>query len=263
MRSAVATLVASLVIAAGSGQVKAVPEVARDIGVDERLGERIPGELQLTDSRGRAVRLGDHLGDAPVVLVLAYNRCQMLCSLVLRGVADAVRTSELELGGDYRIVVVSIDPRDIPLDAAARRAALLETAGQPNAGREWTFLVGEQQVIRALADSVGFRYRWDPRTEQYAHPGVIFVLTATGDMNQYLYGVQYGDGVLDRAILAARSGEPVASAAEGGALGCFRFDPSLRTYWATIRRFLEAGALLIFAAVAFGIVVLIRRERQR
>lgn len=261
MIRATAIVVAAVGLAAAPA--RALPPAAQDIGVDERLGEPIPRDLRFTDSAARTVQVRDYLGEQPVVLVLAYVRCELLCSLVLRGISDAVRTSELELGRDYRVVTVSIDPRDTPGDAAARRAGLLEAARQRPVDPGWAFLVGEEPAIRGLADSLGFRYRWDVRSEQYAHPAVIFLITPDGTINQYLYGVQYAGGVLDDAIAAAGRGEIADSDDDGGLLRCFRFIPALRGYWATISRFFEAGALLIFAAVGFGIAMLIRRERRR
>lgn len=256
-------IIAASAVTLASAPARAVPPAAQDIGVDERLGEPLPRDLTFTDSAARTVRLGDYLGQQPVVLVLAYVRCELLCSLVLRGISDAVRTSEHALGRDYRVVTVSIDPRDTPGDAAARRVGLLEAARQRPADPGWAFLVGEEPSIRALADSLGFRYRWDARTEQYAHPGVIFLISPGGAVNQYLYGVQYAGGTLDDAIAAAGRGQIAGSDDEGGLLRCFRFIPALRGYWATISRFFEAGALLIFLALGFGIAVLIRRERRR
>ena len=66
------------------------PELNK-IDVIEHLGARIPLDVQLTDSKGERHKLGDYYdGHKPMLLVLAYYHCPMLCNLVLDGVKSAL-----------------------------------------------------------------------------------------------------------------------------------------------------------------------------
>lgn len=245
-----------------AGQLGPPPPV-QDLSVTERLGARVPGDLVFTDAAGRRVALADSFdGDTPVVMALAYVRCETLCNLVLRGVADAARESELELGRDYRVVTVSIDPRESAGEASAQQAALLQLAGRAPDHDGWAMLTGDEPAIRRLADALGFAYSWDPRTEQFAHPAVVFTLTGDGRVMRYLYGTRYTGGALDEAIGQARRGEAVPTGDGGGALGCFRFDPALRAQWGAIARFYAVGGALLIAVIGGGIALLIRKERR-
>lgn len=249
----------------------AAPPPIRDVGVDEHIGAALPLDLQFQDSTEQTVRLGDYFGDGkPVLLLLTYNRCAMLCSLVLRGTSKALAalaapaTFDRLPGRDYRVINVSIDPRDTPHEAARKQAVVLDQVGLAGQPARWPFLVGEEPAIRALAESLGFRYAWDGRTEQYAHPAVIFVIDPQGRIARYLYGFE----LEPRALAAALSQDPdtLANGQTGLAeaiLSCFRFEPSARIFGASIQRLFQGGALLVLFTLTTAVVLFVRRERRR
>jgi protein SCO1/2 len=138
--------------------------LAASSDLEEHLGARLPLDAALTDPDGRAVRLGDYFSDGrPVVLVLAYYRCPMLCDLVLRGAGDALRRQALALGRDVRAITISFDPRDRPSQAALKRGALLQAVGLLDRADSWPFLVGSEADVRRIAERVGFEYAYDPK----------------------------------------------------------------------------------------------------
>src|SRR2546428_4069348 len=116
------------------------------------------------DSEWNRVQLRDLTARGkPVVLTMIYFDCPMLCSLVQKGIIKALNESGLQLGRDYYGLTVSFSPRDTVPEARLRQGGYLQTlAGAERASRaDWPFLTGAEQGIRALADSIGFRYRWD------------------------------------------------------------------------------------------------------
>jgi len=258
----------------------AQPPVLQGVGVEDHVGARLPLDLPFTEVGGRRVRLGDSFGDGkPVVMVLAYVRCKMLCSLVLQATVDAVRAMPLEVGRDYRLITVSIDPDEETADAARRRAELLARIGRPDQPDRWTYLVGAERPIRALADRLGFRYRWDPASEQFAHPAVIFVIAPDGTIARYFQGISPSP---DAIAAALRSAAPRRAALRGAASGsraasgpiadesiaervlsCFRFDPAARAHRALIDRTLRIGGGLTVLAVAALVASLVLRDLRR
>src|SRR5690606_41874634 len=67
-----------------------------------------PLDAIFTGSDGRAIRLGSLFdGRRPVALIFAYDRCPMLCGLVLGGAATAFGKTDLAIGEDYRAVTIS------------------------------------------------------------------------------------------------------------------------------------------------------------
>ena len=231
------------------------------IGLDEHVGAQVPLALTFTDSVGHRVAFGELLdGHRPIVLVMAYARCTMLCSVVLHGIADAVRTSPAVVDRDYLPVVVSLDPHETPDEGARRQNTLLEDLRRPGDRAAWPYLVGDDASVAALANALGFRYAWDPKTEQYAHPAVVFVLTPDGRIAEYLRGVQF-DTLAD-AVDRAKAGTLTTSTAQD-LLSCFHFDPALRRYGSSIALFYRIGAGVVLAGITLMMLVLIRWERRR
>src|SRR3982750_3839995 len=119
-RRIVLALVAALCAGAASAAAVTVPAPPQT-ELHQRLGEALPQALHFIDADGRAVQLSDYLGDArPLVLVLGYHRCPNLCGLVMHGVLEALADGGLPRSA-YRVLVVSIDPDETPIDARARR----------------------------------------------------------------------------------------------------------------------------------------------
>jgi protein SCO1 len=266
-RAAVFLIISALAgaaIPAAMAQPAAVPAV-RAIGLDERPGERIPLDLVFTDSRGEPAKLGQFFGDErPVLLILAYNRCAMLCSLVLRGAADVVSQLDMTPGRDFRVITVSIDPGDTAQQAFRQQELMLERIGLPGQTEVWPFLVGQEPAIAALARSLGFRYAWDERTQQYAHPAVIFAITPEGRISRYVQGVAFPRDEVAGALRDAAAGRVGAVAGEGGGLlSCFRFSAALGEYGPAIQLMFQVGALMILLTLLSGLWFLIRRQARR
>jgi protein SCO1/2 len=236
--------------AAALAQTTAPPILAK-ADVEERLGAPVPLELTFRDEDGRPVALRTVAGGAPIVLVLAYYRCPMLCGLVLEGVRKALAKIDLE---GHRLVTVSFDPADTPDEARAAR----DRVGAPNSA----FLVGDPVTIERLTQAVGFRYAWDPDTRQFAHPAVVMVLTGDGRLSRYLYGIEPAPRDLRLALLEAGEGK-IGSFVDRVLLTCYRWDPAARRYGPAIQGFIRIGSLVIFVAVAAGMAVLWRRDRRR
>jgi protein SCO1/2 len=209
------------------------------------------------------VRLGDFFdGQKPILLILAYFRCPMLCGLVLHGTVAGLSKLPFRLGDDYRALTVSFDPRDTPAEAARKKESTL--AGMPPGSHatSWPFLIGPAEQIRALADSLGFRFAYDARTEQYAHPAAVFVLTPQGRISRYLYGTDPTPRDLRLALVEAAAGR-IGTIVDRILLTCYRFDPATRRFGPFIRGFMRIGAVMILGTVTVLLAALFRAERMR
>jgi protein SCO1/2 len=183
----------------------------------------------------------------------------MLCSLVLRGTIDVVREMKPALGRDYRVVMVSIDPSEDLASAAARKR---DIDGKLERGDGWTYLVGAEHSIHALARSLGFRYTLDPKTDQFAHPAVVFVLTPTGTISTWIPGTQFDPRQVATALSVAKLGG-VATPGSESILSCFMFDPALRAHREMIERYLKIGGASVLLLLASFVGLLILWERKR
>jgi protein SCO1 len=255
-------IIPALLLSAASSTAQ-IPPAAQEVDIEEHLGRAIDKELELTDAAGARVRLGDYLSDGkPLLLVLAYYRCPMLCGLVLRGVALGLKGLDAPLGRDFRALTVSIDPTDTPTAAAEKQRSTIAFLGRNEAKDAWPFLVGEQASIKALADALGFRFAYDPSTLQYAHPAVIFAITPDGRISRYLYGSTFSPRDLRLALVEAGAGK-TGSIVDRVLLTCYRYDPTSRRYSPYILGFIRLGGALILAFVTGLLVVLWVGERRR
>jgi protein SCO1/2 len=249
--------------APATARTQPAPRAVVASGVDERLGARLPLDAAFTAAGLGEVTLRELFdGRRPVLLALAYARCTMLCSLVLRGVTDVARRLPLEPGRDYRLVLVGLDARETLDEARRKHAALLADLGRGDDPRRWPYLIGARASIDAVAAAVGFRYAWDARTEQYAHPAVIFALTPDGRVARYLHGLQHDPGEVAAALEDAAAGRLIPAAA-ADVLRCFRFDPASRRAGARAQAFLRLGGACVLATLIGMIALLVRWERRR
>jgi protein SCO1/2 len=238
------------------------PAILQEVGVEERLGNRVPLDLTFTGWDGRPFRLGDAFdGHRPVVLALVYYDCPMLCGLILSGMSKAMRENGLALGADFAAVTVSFDPEEKPAQAAERRRGYLQSLGNGNEGRDWPFLVGSEEASRRLADAVGFRYQWDPATKEWAHIAAIFVLTPDGTVSRYLYGIDYPAKDFRLSIVEAADGK-VGTSFDRFLLTCYRYDPASRKYEPYAWGFVRAGGIAVLLALSGLIGGLVWRERK-
>jgi protein SCO1/2 len=240
----------------------AIPPVLRDVGFDQKLDTQVPLDLTFTDETGRAVQLADYFNGKPVILVLAYYRCPMLCTEVLNGLVRALLDVPLDIGKDFNVVTVSFDPREKPELAAAKKKTYLERYGRPGAEAGWHFLTGDEEPIKRLTEAVGFHYVYDERNDQYAHASGILVLTPTGKISRYFYDVRYSPRDLRLGLVEA-SANKIGSPVDKVLLFCFHYDPAEGRYGPTIMNFVRLGGVLIVLALSLFIGYLWREERRK
>jgi protein SCO1/2 len=237
------------------------PAGLRDVGLDQKLNEQVPLELPFRDEAGRSVHLADYFGAVPVVLSLNYFDCPMLCPLVLNDVLRAARAIPLGLGRDFRILTVSIDPRDTPARAAAKQQWYVEQYGRGRTVDGWHFLTGDERSIESLARAVGFRYVLDPKSGQFAHTAGIMVLTPDGRLARYFYGVEYSPRDLRLALVEASHGR-IGSLADQILLFCFHYDEASGRYGFFVLNAVRAAGIATALGLASLMAVLFRRERR-
>jgi protein SCO1 len=249
-----------LTFPAGSEQPLAA---LQDIDVIEHLGDRVPAHLKFTDTSGKVVSLDDLTAqDKPVLVTLGYHRCPMLCSLVLDGLVKALKESKLTLGKDVLAVDVSIDPAEdtkLATDVQKRILGLVGGGADASAWPFWVSTSDQGAAARALAGAVGFRYKYDEQSKQFAHDAVAFVIAPGGIIARYLYGVEHSPRDFRMAVVEAGGGR-VGTSFDKVILSCYKYDPVTRRYAPFVFGFMRIGAALVFFALAGLLTVLWRKE---
>jgi protein SCO1/2 len=237
------------------------PALLKDIGIDQKLDSALPLALPFRDEAGRAVRLKDFFGKRPVVLALVYYNCPMLCTQVLNGLIASLNVMSLSAGDDFDVVLVSFDPRETPEMARAKKEAYLSRYKHPAADAGWHFLTGRQPEIEALAKAVGFRYRYDPGLDQFAHASAVFVATPDGRLARYFYGIEYSPRDLRLALVEASAGR-IGTPVDQILLFCFHYDPASGKYGAAIVNLVRLAGLATVALLALSLWWMSRRSKR-
>jgi protein SCO1/2 len=249
-------------ITAPGATAQTMPQALREIGFDQNINQQLPLDTQFRDEDGRTVSLGSYYGSKPVLLAFVYYTCPMLCTQVLNAMTATISTLSLDAGKDFDVVLVSIDPRETPAQAAAKKAEYLHRYKRPGTEAGWHFLTGDEPQIRQLTKAAGFRYAWDEQTQQYAHPTGIIVTTPDGRPARYLFGIEYGPRDLRFALIEASEGR-VGSFVESLLLYCYHYDPKTWRYRMYDMRALRIAAVATVVLLGTFIVVMVRRERSQ
>lgn len=237
----VAVLAVALAVPAFAQRSEPLPRELEGVGITEVPGARIPLQLTFLDEDGKTVRLSDYFAAGrPVILTLNYYRCPMLCGLMLNGLLDGLKQLPWTPGHEFEIVTVSIDPLETPTLARLKKQSYMEEYARPAAVAGWHFLVGQPENITALADAVGFHYRYDEERKQYAHAAGLFVATPDGRVARYLYGVMYEPRTLRLALTEAARGD-IGSSVDQLLLYCFHYDANQGRYVVAAETFMRLG----------------------
>lgn len=245
-----------------------LPTDLNEVGIEDKPGAELPRDAALVGSDGRSFILGEYMdAEKPLILVLAYYRCPMLCSMVLNGMTKALQGMGKRPGDDYRVLVVSFDPNDTTDVAASKREnylAQLEFAGEEvdKSVRAFEFATGKEDQVRRIADAVGFRYKWLEDSQQYSHASGLFVVTPNGKLSQALTGIQFEPAEVDRAIVEADK-EVWHSPIKSVLLYCFSYDAKHGKYVPSVMNIMKVGAGVTILAVAIVLARLHRQDRSR
>lgn len=245
-------------------ETKEIPDELKGIQIEEHLDLELPLDLKFTDETGQTVELGKFFdGKRPVVLTLVYFGCPMLCGLVSNAQMEAMKNIDGWTPGDqYQAVTVSFDPRETHELAAMKKQNYINEWGKPSAATGWHFLTGRQEEISKLAAAVGFKYRWDEKTKQFAHAPAIMVVTPDGRMSRYLHGVGYDPKVLRLSLVEAAEGK-IGTTTDHVLLYCFQYDPTRGAYTLAARNLMAVGAgLTVMIMTAWLVPAWVRGRRK-
>lgn len=245
-----------------------VPEQARGLDIEEKVGNTLPLDEVFTNADGKQVRLGDYFKDGkPAVLALVYYKCPVICTVMMEKIAETLQDLDLTVGQDFNCLLVSFNPGETTQDASGRREAYLagynrEVTPQVRAG--WQFHTSQAAAVKELADAVGFKYKRLDNGE-YSHPACIFVITPEGKVSRYIYGFSYPARDMKLSLLDASQGKLIKSVGDRLLFFCYMYDPATGSYALQAIRVMQiAGvATVIGLGGLIGLMILGERVRRR
>lgn len=260
MRPRRAVLLSLLAVAWGGPALAEAPTAPPSdlgkIGIEEKLGQTVPLDLMLVDEDGERVSLRSVI-DKPTLLTLNYFRCAGLCTPQLNGVTELLQRTDQIPGKDFQVLTVSFDPRDTAELATRKKANYFKELGPAFDKGGWRFMTGDPTTTKRLADAVGFQFA--KRGDDFVHAGAIMVLSPTGKIARYLYGVTYLPFDVKMAVAEASQGRTGPTIARFLKF-CYSYDPNGRRYFLDITR--VSAAFTILLATGFGIALAVTRKKR-
>ncbi|MCE1198466.1 MAG: SCO family protein [Marinilabiliales bacterium] len=237
----------------GHAQTLVKPEI--EIGIVEKLGQTVPKELKFCNEKGDTLTLGS-LINKPTILSFVYFDCPGLCSPLLDGISDVVGKSDLVLGKDYDIITISFNTKDTPEKAKEKKVNFVSKINESQRG-SWTYLTGNLPAIQKITEAAGFRFK--PTGEDFAHPSTIIILSPTGKITRYLYGISYLPLELKMAVKEALKEQPQPTSNKIFDY-CFAYDPQSKTYTLQFARLL--GTFVVILTLFFVLYLYLSRNKS-
>lgn len=246
----------------GALPVGVKPAALEGVGIEEHLGRQVDLNLQFTAESGYPVALSEFFHKKrPVILDLIYYQCPNLCTLVLNGQTQAMREIlPWTPGNEYEVVTISIDPQE-SFDLARKKKAIY-TSSFDHPAPGWHFLCDRDGNAKKLAEMVGYKYRWDERTQQFAHAAGIMILTPEGKVARYLYGASFHPRDM-RFALAEASENRTTMAVQKILLYCYHYDPQAGGYVLFATNIMRIGGVLTVLLIAFFVWRMVQAERRK
>lgn len=227
-----------------------------EVGIDEQLGKYIPLQESFVDENGNKVLLKD-LFTKPTVLAFVYYNCPGICSPLLMELADVINKTDLVLGVDYNIVLISMNELETPKDAFTRKQTFLKVLDRQIPPESWRFLTGDSATIKKVADASGFYFK--RQGNDFLHSGAFIFVDNKGKICRYLFpsfSERSGFGILPfdfkMSIIETSEGKVTPTIAKVLQF-CFRYDPEGKTYVLSLTRIF---GVIILLAVGIFIVYL-------
>lgn len=229
----------------------------------DTIGKFIDPSLKFTDERGYPFELKQWFpGEKPVVLLLGYYSCPAMCGTVLEAAFRALSDVELQPGRDYRVLNVSIDPRETAERAKERKEAFLPKLLKTGGDDAWRLLVGDEPSVKQLASSVGFNYYWVDVTRTYAHPPSLIFLTPQGKVSRIIVNTFFEPADVRLALVEASEGK-LGTFWDKLQLNCLTFDSRTNTYSIAAMTIMRVAGGVTVVVLGLMIWVMLRKERRR
>lgn len=215
---------------------------------ESRLVGRAVPDIPLTLSDGRRVHLSQLWRERPLLMTLYYRRCPGICTPFLEWVRDAIQGVG-GLGSDYQVLALTFDDTETVSDLRAQ-AQVLGLTDTPH----WSFAVATRQDVAQLAARLDYKYRLDPRTQEFDHDSLLVGIDG-GRVVRALLGTPTAKQRLRELIWEMRGRFVSIYRLPGRTLlSCLSFDPlsgKIRFDWGLLLLVLPAVVAVSLALLTF------------
>jgi protein SCO1/2 len=226
------------------------------VGIDEKLGKKIPLDLVFKDEEGNPISLRQVAGDKPLIIDMAYYTCPGICDNVLAGLADVLDNVEAVPGKDFDVATISFDPEDDPKVATAKKEQYWGLLKRPFPANAWRFLTCDSTTVHRLTDAMGFYFVRD-KYMKFVHPTALIIVDKNGKLIRYIQGTSFAPVDVKMALMAAKTGTPEQIISSVLSV-CFGHDPASNQLVFNVMRVVGAVTVVFLA----GFFVFLRSTKR-
>ncbi len=241
-----------------------IPRELKDVGIFEKLGSTLDPDLKFQNELGETVTLGSFYdGTHPVVISPVYFACPGLCNFHLNGVIDSLKTIDWSAGNQFQYLAISFDSRENSELALRKKTAYMKSYDRPGSEKGWHFLTADAETIKKLTDQVGFKFKWNEETKEWAHASAAIVTTPQRKISRYLMGIMMEGKTFKMALNEAADGH-IGTLVDRMIWYCFHYDPHQSKYTLYAANLMKVGAgivVLMLGALLIPVWVRSRREQ--
>lgn len=241
-----------------------VPEEIRNVGIDEKIGQTIDLNLQVTDDSGQKIPLSALFQNhKPVLLSPMYYNCPGLCSLHFNGVIDSLKKVDWNPGEKFQVLAFSFDAKETSDLAAKKKANYMKLYGRPGTEKGFHFVTAEQNVIDQLMSATGFKYKWNEKANEWSHVSAAIMISPNGKITRYLHGVEFNPKDMKFALNETANGK-IGNIVDSVLLYCFKYDQHQSRYGLQIFKVMQIGGGIMMLILAIWLLpVLLRARREK
>ena len=170
-----------------------IPGALDAAGVEgDLLGLQLPLDLEVYLDKKETIKDLFSKNDLPKIFILGYYTCPMQCISFRQDLFSRLIKLNMELGVDYEIVMISIDPKDTAQLAYADRDKYFGiffdgAANSKSSNKDYmSFMLASQKNIDIIAQTLGFKYKYESEDDKYTHPTIAYMLLNNGKVSSII-----------------------------------------------------------------------------
>jgi protein SCO1/2 len=231
-----------------------VPNQLKDVGIKENLGTALDLNLPFVNDQGQSVVLAQYFGGKkPVIISPIYYSCPGLCNFHLNGLVDGLKGLDWTVGNQFDVIAVSFDAKETSDLAKNKKDNYMKVYGRPGSESGWHFLTGNSETVKALTDSLGFKFKWSEEMKEWSHASAAIIISPEGKISRYLPGIVFEPKTLKIALNEGSQGK-VGNLIDSLILYCFQYNPHKSEYTLVAFQIMKVAALFTVLVFMFWMV---------
>ena len=241
-----------------------MPEELKNVGIEEKIGQKIDLSAQVTNEMGQVVPLSTFFKPHhPVIFSPVYYSCPGLCNFHLNGLTETLKSVDWSPGNQFEVVALSFDAREKSDLASKKKQSYLSIYQRPGTENGWHFVTADQATINKITEQVGFKFKWNEKVNEWSHASAAIVVAPDGTIARYLHGIQFEARDVKLALNEAADGK-VGNIVDSVMLYCFKYNRHESKYGLQVYRVMQIGAAATALLLGLWLLpILMRAKREK